>query len=85
MRNIVFFTSYTVQSLLARMYESTGRAKLHSPGIDVGVGFSVAQMLKFLVKVFMSLYLLKLLMDKLILCMLVDIGLKFYTVPSRHT
>ena len=32
------------------------------PGVSVGVG--VAQMLKFLVKVFMSLYLLKLLMNQ---------------------
>ena len=34
------------------------------PGVGVGVGVGVAQMLKFLVKVFMSLYLLKLLMDQ---------------------
>ena len=48
-------------------------------------------MLKFLVKVFMSLYLLKLWMDQVDTlhagrywseCMLVDIGLKFYAVPS---
>ena len=32
------------------------------PGVGVGVGVGVAQMLKFLVKIFMSLYLLKLLM-----------------------
>ena len=37
--------------------------------------------LKFLVKVFISLYLLKLLMDQVV-CMLVDIGLNFYAVPS---
>ena len=34
------------------------------PGVGVGVGVGVAQMLKFLVKVFMSLYLLKLLMNQ---------------------
>ena len=36
------------------------------PGVGVGVGVSVgvAQMLKFLVKVFMSIYLLKLLMGQ---------------------
>ena len=40
-------------------------------------------MLKFLVKVFISRYLLKLLMDEVELCMLVDIVLKFYAVPSQ--
>ena len=47
-------------AFLARLYESTGRAI----AVGVGVGVGVAQMLKFLVKVFMSLYLLKLLMDQ---------------------
>ena len=42
--------------LLARLYESTDHT---------GVGFCVAQMLKFLVKVFISLYLLNMLMDQL--------------------
>ena len=46
-------------------------------GVHVGVHVGVAQMLKFLVEVFISPYL----MNKLILCMLVDIGLKFYAVP----
>ena len=34
------------------------------PGVGVSVGVGVAQMLKFLVKVFTSLYFLKLLMDQ---------------------
>ena len=34
------------------------------PGVGVGVGVALLKMLKFLVKVFMSLYLLKLLMDQ---------------------
>ena len=47
-----------IVAFLARLYESTGRV------IAVGVSVGVAQTLKFLVKVFMSLYLLKLLMDQ---------------------
>ena len=49
----------------------------------LSVGVRVAQMLKFLVKVFISLYLLNIMMwIKLILCILVTIGLKVYAVPS---
>ena len=43
---------------LARLYESTGRA------IAVTPASALLKMLKFLVKVFMSLYLLKLWMDQ---------------------
>ena len=40
-------------------------------------------MLKFLVKVFVSLYLLNMLMDRVdTLHIYIDIGLKFYAVPS---
>ena len=44
-------------------------------------------MLKFFIKVFRSLYLLKMLMDHVdtLHVMLVDIGLKFYAVPSWST
>ena len=44
------------------------------------VASALLKMLKFLVKVFMSLYLLKLLMDKVDTCRLIDIGLRFYAV-----
>ena len=47
-----------VHSFLARLYESTGRA------IAVTPASALLKMLKFLVKVFMSLYLLKLWMDQ---------------------
>ena len=49
-------------------------------GVGLSVGVGVALMLKFLVKVFISLYFLNMRnfdADKLILCMLVDIGLNF--------
>ena len=46
---------------LARLYESTGRAIAVTPGVGVSVG--VALMLKFLVKVYISLYLLNTQMD----------------------
>ena len=41
--------------------------------------------LKFLVKVFRSLYLLKLMLDLVIVCLMLDTGLKFYAVPSWST
>ena len=41
-------------------------------------------MLKFFIKVFRSLYLLNMLMDQ-VDTLLVDIGLKFYAVPSWST
>ena len=55
-----------VDAFLARLYESTGRAiqYCNHPGVGVGVSVHVVQMLKFLVKVFISLYLLNMLMDK---------------------
>ena len=47
---------------LARLYESTGRAIAVTPAS--ALGSASLKMLKFLVKVFMSLYLLKLWMDQ---------------------
>ena len=55
---------------LARLYESTGRAIAVTPATASALALALAsasallKMLKFLVKVFMSLYLLKLLMDQ---------------------
>ena len=53
-----FFSYFNVSSFLARLYESTGRA------IAVTPASALLKMLKFLVKVFMNLYLLKLWMDQ---------------------
>ena len=47
----------------------------------VGVRVRVAQMLKFLIKIFISQYLLNMIMDQ-VDTLHVDIGLKFYAVPS---
>ena len=47
---------------LARLYESTGRAIAVTPAS--ALASALLKMLKFLVKVFMSLYLLKLWMDQ---------------------
>ena len=57
---------------LARLYESTGRAIAVTPASASALASTLVsasasallKMLKFLVKVFMSLYLLKLLMDQ---------------------
>ena len=49
-------------SFLARLYESTGRAIAVTP--VSALASALLKMLKFLVKVFMSLYLLKLLMNQ---------------------
>ena len=54
------FVLNTVSSFLARLYESTGRAIAVTPAS----ASALLKMLKFLVKVFMSLYLLKLWMDQ---------------------
>ena len=55
-------------SFLARLYESTGRAIAVTPASASALASASAsallKMLKFLVKVFMSLYLLKLWMDQ---------------------
>ena len=57
-------------SFLARLYESTGRAIAVTPASASALASALAsasallKMLKFLVKVFMSLYLLKLWMDQ---------------------
>ena len=49
---------------LARLYESTGRAIAVTPASALASASAFLKMLKFLVKVFMSLYLLKLWMDQ---------------------
>ena len=59
-------------SFLARLYESTGRAIAVTPAsasalasaLALALASALLKMLKFLVKVFMSLYLLKLWMDQ---------------------
>ena len=53
-------------SFLARLYKSTGRAIAVTPASALALASASAllKMLKFLVKVFMRLYLLKLLMDQ---------------------
>ena len=53
-------------SFLARLYESTGRAIAVTPASASALALAsvLLKMLKFLVKVFMSLYLFKLLMDQ---------------------
>ena len=48
---------------LARLYESTGRAIAVTPAL--ALASALLKMFKFLVKVFMSLYLLKLWMDQI--------------------
>ena len=58
------FTESISISFLARMYESTGRAIAVTPASALASASALLKMLKFLVKVFMSLYLLKLLMDQ---------------------
>ena len=68
----------TFYLFLARLYESTGKAIAVTPAS--ALASALLKMLKFLVKVFMSLYSCGWI--KLILCMLVDIGLKFHAVPS---
>ena len=50
--------------LLARLYESTGRAIAVTPASGLASASALLKMLKFLVKVFMSLYVLKLWMDQ---------------------
>ena len=55
-------TRQTAIPFLARLYESTGRAIAVTPAL--ASASALLKMLKFLVKVFMSLYLLKLLMDQ---------------------
>ena len=49
---------------LARLYESTGRAIAVTPALALASTSALLKMLKFLVKVFMSLYLMKLWMDQ---------------------
>ena len=51
-------------TFLARLYESTGRAIAVTPASASALASASLKMLKFLVKVFMSLYLLKLWMDQ---------------------
>ena len=49
---------------LARLYESTGRAIAVTPASALASASALLKMLKFLVKVFMSLYLLTFWMDQ---------------------
>ena len=58
----VFITEYSGICFLARLYESTGRAIAVTPASASALvsASALLKMLKFLVKVFMSLYLLKL-------------------------
>ena len=49
---------------LARLYESTGRAIAVTPASALALASALLKMLKFLVKVFISLYLLKLWIDQ---------------------
>ena len=51
-------------AFLARLYKSTGRAIAATPASASALASALLKMLKFLVKVFMSLYLLKLWMDQ---------------------
>ena len=64
----LFCMNCNVHKCLVLLYSSPVRKYRKSycshPGVSVGVGVGVAQMLMFLVKVFKSLYLLKLLMDQ---------------------
>ena len=67
----IFPTTHTKSRnslFLARLYESTGRAIAVTPASASASALALAsallKMLKFLVKVFMSLYLLKLWMDQ---------------------
>ena len=48
---------------LARLYESTGRAIAITPASALALASALLKMLKFLVKVFIRLYLLNMLMD----------------------
>ena len=48
---------------LARLYESTGRAIAITPASALPLASALLKMLKFLVKVFIRLYLLNMLMD----------------------
>ena len=59
MKYLFFFIYF-----LARLYESTGRAIAVTPASALALASALLKMLKFLVKVFMSLYLLKLWMDQ---------------------
>ena len=62
----LFCALLAFDTFLARLYESTGRAIAVTPASALALALASAllKMLKFLVKVFMSLYLLKLLMDQ---------------------
>ena len=59
-----FETSEILFLFLARLYESTGRAIAVTPASASALASALLKMLKFLVKVFMSLYLFKLGMDQ---------------------
>ena len=62
----IFKVVATLAPSLARLYESTGRAIAVTPASALASASALLKMLKFLVKVFMSLYLLKLLMNQVV-------------------
>ena len=59
-----YFALECIYSFLARLYESTGRAIAVTSASALALASALLKMLKFLVKVFISLYLLKLWMDQ---------------------
>ena len=64
-RNCKKIAPWQTPMFLARLYKSTGRAIAVTPASALASSSSsLLKMLKFLVKVFMSLYLLKLWMDQ---------------------
>ena len=70
---------------LAHLYKSTGRTIAVTTASALVSASVLLKMLKFLVKDFKSLYLLNPWMDLLILCLMLDTGLKFYAISSRPT
>ena len=74
-------TSQVCQMVFSSPVRKYRKSYCNHPGINVGVGIGVGQIVKFLVNVFTSLYLLNLLMDQVD----VDIYLKLYAEPSGPT
>ena len=71
---------------LARLYESTGRAiaVTTASALVFALASALLKMLKFLVKVFKSLYLLNPWMDLVDTFLMLDTGLKFYDNITTH-
>ena len=78
-------TKHCLLSFLAGLYKSTGIAIAVTTASVLALALALHKMLKFLVKVFKSLYLLNPWMDLVDTCLILDTGLKFYVVPSRPT